>query len=87
MHLGLGCRPDPMKMADRQSFDKDRPLRWRDPEQAVGLVLDGGKLGQELVVAHARRGGQTRLGRIRARISSAIWVADAIPFRFSVTSR
>jgi hypothetical protein len=52
VHLGLGGRTNPMKAPDRQHLDEGRPHGGRDHEQAVRLVLVGGELGQELVVAH-----------------------------------
>src|SRR3954469_24277764 len=62
VHPGLGCRADAVKAADRQSLDKARPDARGDHEQAIRLVLVGGELGQELVVAHPGRGGQACLG-------------------------
>ena len=76
-----------MELAERQGLDEARPHCWGDHEQAVGLALVGGHLGEELVVGHAGRGGQASLLPDRARISWAIWVAEGMPFRFSVTSR
>ena len=52
VHLGLSSRPDAMEAPDRQSLYEGRTHARRDYEQAVGLVLVRGELGQELVLAH-----------------------------------
>ena len=49
MHLGLGCRPDPMKMADRQSFDKERPLAGAIPNRPSGLFWTEASLARNLL--------------------------------------
>ena len=49
MHLGLGCRPDPMKMADRQSFDKDRPLAGAILNRPSGLFWTEASLARNLL--------------------------------------
>ena len=61
-HLLGGLRPDAVEPLDRQSGDEGLALARRDDAQAVGLVLVGGELGEELVVGHAGRGGQPGLG-------------------------
>ena len=54
-------RPDPVEPPDRQVLDKGRAHPRRDDEQAVGLALVGGHLGEELVVGDARGRGQPGL--------------------------
>ena len=88
LHLRGRHGADPVELPDRQALDEGRAHLRRDDEQAVGLALVGRHLGQELVVGDARRRGQARSRRGScARISSAIAVAEAMAFRFSVTSR
>ena len=74
----------------------DEGLMTEDIEDCMSVVIEaitkggafalvGCHLRQELVVGDPRRGGQARLGAGMVRISSAITVAEEIPFRFSVT--
>jgi hypothetical protein len=60
-----------VKAADQQVLDEARAHRGRHHEQAVGLPVIGGELGEELVVGDARRCRQPR------RLPDA--AADAFP--------
>ena len=59
-HLGAGHRTNPVKLADRQSFDEGRAHPGRDDEQSIGLALVGSHLGQKLVIRDA--GGRREPG-------------------------
>ena len=54
--------PTPWKRSTGSEATNAAPLLRRDHAQAVGLVLVGGELGDELVVADAGRGGEAGLG-------------------------
>ena len=60
-HPSLGRRPDAMEAADLQALHEGRAPVRRDHKEPVGLALVGGELGEELVVGHARRGGEAGL--------------------------
>ena len=87
IHFCCRRRSDAMEFFDRQILDKGRPHFRGDDKEAIGLALIGGKLRQEFVVADSSRGRQIRFASDLALMSSAICVAEAMPFKFSVTSR
>src|ERR1700720_1189477 len=56
--IHLRCRrwPNAVELLDRQSFDEGRPhLRCND-EEAIGLTMIRGELGEEFVVGNTRGG-------------------------------
>jgi hypothetical protein len=56
IHLRCRRRPNAVELLDRQSFDEGRPhLRCND-EEAIGLTMIRGELGEEFVVGDTRRG-------------------------------
>ena len=62
LHLGRGDRPDPVEALDRKRGDEGRAAFRRDDADAVGLVLVGRQLGDELAIAHPGGGGEPGLG-------------------------
>ena len=87
MHFRSCCRSNAMEFGNRQILDECRSHFRGDDKEAIRLTVIGGKLRQEFVVADPGRGRQIVSCLIFARMSSAICVADAMPFRFKVTSR
>ena len=87
VHFGCRRRSNTMEFFDWQILDKGRPHFRGDDVEAIGLAMIGGELGQEFVVADPSRRREFVSRLIFALMSSATCVADAIPFRFSVTSR
>src|SRR5687767_12594697 len=61
LHLGGGDRPDSVESGDWQGRNEGRPLLGRDDAEAVGLVLVGSELGDELAIGNPGRGGQLAL--------------------------
>ena len=56
IHLRCRRRPNAVELLDRQSFDEGRPhLRCND-EEAIGLTVIRGELGEEFVVGDTRGG-------------------------------
>jgi hypothetical protein len=76
-----------MELGNRQILDKDWPHFRGDDKKAVGFTVIGGKLRQEFVVADPAEAVSFVSRLIFALMSSAISVADAMPFKFLMTSR
>ena len=76
-----------MKLPDRQVLDERRPHFRGDDKQPVRLAVVGSELGKELVVGDSGRRRELGLGADFSPDFSAICVAEAMPLRFSVTSR
>jgi len=60
VHLGAGHGTDTVETADLERLDETGPHLRCDDEEAVGLAMIGGELGQEFVVADPSRRRQIR---------------------------
>src|ERR1700716_2666451 len=59
IHSRCRRRSDTVEVTNRQVLDEIRSHLWRDDIQTVWLLVVGGELGQEFVVGHAGRGGES----------------------------
>jgi Integrase core domain len=54
IQLRCRCRPNAAELLDRQSFDEGRPHIRCNDEEAIGLTMIRGELGEEFVVGDTR---------------------------------
>ncbi len=54
IHLRCCRRPNAVELLDRQSFDEGRPRLRCNDEEAIGLTMIRGELGEEFVVGDTR---------------------------------